>query len=141
MIACPDNQTVNTKPSQAYATVVWTNPQVTDNSQQNSTITCDANSGDQFEIGETEVTCQAVDPTGNQAICAFTVMIEGKSIISISQFYNFGQHCCKKSIPYGKIIPRAPVTMLKHEIMLLVTYQSPTLKGGGGGGIPVCKRL
>ena len=77
MIVCPVNQTVNTEPSQAYATVVWTDPQVTDNSQQIPTITCDADSGSDFKIGENEVTCRAVDPTGNQATCSFTVKIEG----------------------------------------------------------------
>ena len=57
--------------------MVWTDPQVTDNSGQIPTITCDTNFGSQFRIGETEVTCQAVDPTGNQATCTFTVKIEG----------------------------------------------------------------
>ena len=71
MIICPDNQ------SQANAIVVWTDPEVADNSGQIHTITCDAESGNQFGIGETEVTCQAVDPTGNQATCMFTVKIEG----------------------------------------------------------------
>ena len=82
MIVCPDNQTVNTEPSQAYSTVVWTDPQVIDNSGQIPTITCDADSGSQFGIGENKVICQAVDPTGNQATCTFTVKIEGKNIIS-----------------------------------------------------------
>ena len=77
MITCPVNQTVNTQPSQAYASVVWTDPQVTDNSGQIPTITCDAESGSQFGIGENKVICQAVDPTGNQATCTFTVKIEG----------------------------------------------------------------
>ena len=57
--------------------MVWNKPQVTDNSGQIPTITCDADSGSQFRIGEKEVTCQAVDPTGNQATCSFTVKIEG----------------------------------------------------------------
>ena len=48
-----------------------------DNSGQIPTMTCDAESGSQFEIGETKVTCQAVDPTGNQATCMFIVKIEG----------------------------------------------------------------
>ena len=43
----------------------------------------------------------------------------------------FDKIVAKKWTPYGKIIPRAPVTTLKHEIVLLVTYQPPTLKGGG----------
>ena len=42
--------------------------------------------------------------------------------------YNLGQNCCKKL---------TPMAMLKHEIEHLI----PILKGGGGGGIPVCKRL
>ena len=78
MITCPVNQTVNTQPSKAYASVSWTDPQVTDNSGQIPTITCDAESGSQFGIGEAEVTCQAVDPTGNQATCTFTVKIKGR---------------------------------------------------------------
>ena len=57
--------------------MVWNNPQVTDNSGQIPTITCDADSGSHFRISETEVTCQAVDPTGNKATCSFTVKIEG----------------------------------------------------------------
>ena len=77
MITCPANQTLNSKPSQAYASVIWNDPQVTDNSGQIPTITCDADSGSQFRIGETEVVCQAVDPTGNQATCTFSVKIEG----------------------------------------------------------------
>ena len=77
IIACPVNRTVNTEPSQAYATMVWTDPQATDNSGQIPTITCDADSGSNFEIGETEVICQAVDPTGNHATCKFTVKVEG----------------------------------------------------------------
>ena len=77
MITCPVNQTVNIEASKAYASVSWTDPQVTDNSGQIPTITCDAVSGSQFGIGETEVTCQAVDPRGNQATCTFTVKIKG----------------------------------------------------------------
>ena len=77
VIACPTNRTVNTEPSQAHAAVTWTDPQVTDNSGETFTLTCDVESGSQFEIGETEVICQAVDPTGNQAACMFTVKIQG----------------------------------------------------------------
>ena len=90
MITCPVNQTVNTQPSKANASVVYTDPQATDNSGQIPTITCDAESGSQFWIGETEVTCQAVDPTGNQATCTFTVKIKGSLFtffICVIRFY------------------------------------------------------
>ena len=78
VIACPPNQSLyNTDQGQALTTVVWTDPQVTDNSGRIPTTTCDTESGSQFGIGETEVTCQAVDSTGNQAMCMFTVEIKG----------------------------------------------------------------
>ena len=47
----------------------------------------------------------------------------------------------KKLTPYGKIIPHSPVTMLKHEIVFLVTQHHPAVNGGGRGGVLVGKRL
>ena len=82
VITCPINQTIKSEQNKAHATVVWTDPQVTDNSGQVPTITCDAESGSQFGIGETEVTCQVVDPAGDQAMCMFTVSIYGKKSMS-----------------------------------------------------------
>ena len=79
LITCPTNQTGNTDPSLAHATVVWTDLLVSDNSEQISTTTCDVQSGSQFGIGETEVICQAVDSSGNMATCTFSVNIEGRS--------------------------------------------------------------
>ena len=80
VITCPVNQTINTELSQAHATVIWTDLQVTDNSGQIPTITCDHESGSQFAIGKNEVICQAVDPAGNKATCTFTVEIKGNCI-------------------------------------------------------------
>ena len=57
--------------------VAWIDPQATDNSGQISTMTCDVESGSRFQIGKTEVICQAVDPSKNQASCLFIVQIEG----------------------------------------------------------------
>ena len=48
-----------------------------DNSKVPPIVTCSADSGSQFEIGETEVTCKAVDLAGNQANCSFTVNVRG----------------------------------------------------------------
>ena len=86
VVTCPTNSTVNTDPSKAYATVVYTDPQVNDNSGQIPTITCDVESGSHFGIGETEVICQAVDSTGNQATCTFTVTVEGNVIYFVMGF-------------------------------------------------------
>ena len=57
--------------------VTWSDLQATDNSGQDPAVTCSTESGSQFGIGETEVICQAVDPSGNQATCMFTVKIAG----------------------------------------------------------------
>ena len=81
VIVCPANQTLATDPSQAHAIVAWTDPHVTDNSRQIPNITCDVESGSQFGLRETEVTCQIIDLAGNIATCMFTVKIEGKRII------------------------------------------------------------
>ena len=77
VLTCPAKQAVNTEPSRSYAKVVWTDPQAIDNSRDLTTITCDFESGSYFEIGETQVTCQAVDPTGNWATCTFDVQTKG----------------------------------------------------------------
>ena len=60
--------------------VTWNDLQTTDNSGQSPIVTCNTESGSLFEIGKTEVICQAVDPSGNQAMCMFTVKIEGNVI-------------------------------------------------------------
>ena len=79
LTACPSNKTVVTDFSQPTAVVIWRDLQATDNSGQDPTVTCSTESGSQFtyRIGETDVICKAVDPTGNKAMCTFTVTIEG----------------------------------------------------------------
>ena len=78
---CPVDQTCVARPKQTNTSVAWTDPQGTDNSGQNLTMTCDAESGGQFGIGLTTVTCQAVDPSGNKATCMFTVKIKGNGYL------------------------------------------------------------
>ena len=78
VLACPGNETTNTEPKQANATVVWSDPQVNDNSGHLCTITCNVESGSQFEIGETEVICQAFDLSGNRGVCSFAVVVIGR---------------------------------------------------------------
>ena len=77
---CPNNRSLETIFGQPYAVVNWPDPEATDNSKQNLTITCEAESGSQFRIGETEVICQAMDAAGNQATCVFTIKIKGNRI-------------------------------------------------------------
>ena len=58
--------------------MVWTDPVATDNSKLVPTVTCNSENRRYFEIGETEIMCQALDQEGNQATCAFIVDVIGK---------------------------------------------------------------
>ena len=78
IIICPTNKTLETDLKKSTALVVWTDPESTDNTKLTPTVTCDAQIGSHFEIGETEVVCQAVDQAGNLATCSFTVEVVGR---------------------------------------------------------------
>ena len=88
MVVCPNNQSLEADIGKSTAVATWTDPQATDNSGQKSTIICSIESGSQFEIGLTEVVCKALDATGNQATCAFTVEIKGEKIKLIQLLSN-----------------------------------------------------
>ena len=77
VVACPTSRAVYTDPGQAYATVVYNDLLVNDNSGHIPTITCDVEYGSHFGIGNTDVVCEVVDSLGNQATCTFTVTVEG----------------------------------------------------------------
>ena len=79
-IYCPPDFYEVTDPGEPGAVVTW---EVTanDNSGIQPTIECDAGglqSGDQFPIGNTYVTCTATDGAGNQATCTFTINVNGE---------------------------------------------------------------
>ena len=78
MTFCLNNKTTFTGFGQPTAIVVWDDLQATDSSGKQFTVTCSVESGSQFGIGETEVVCQAVDPSKNQETCVFTVEVKGK---------------------------------------------------------------
>ena len=63
--------------NQSSDVVSWANIEATDNSGQIPTVTCSIKSTTEFKIGKTDVKCQAVDPSGNHAICNFTVQSKG----------------------------------------------------------------
>ena len=85
-ISCPANQTKDTASGLSTAVVVWTEPQATDNSRVPTTVSCSVASGDQFEIGKTEVICEARDPSGNEAFCLFAIKVIGKLVHGIYYF-------------------------------------------------------
>ena len=96
MVICPADQTVHTDLGQAYATLFYTDPLVTDNADEPPVITCDVESGSQIGIGESEVICQAVDLTGNRGSCSFTVLVTGRYrlLINIVHLSFCNMHLC-----------------------------------------------
>ena len=84
ILICPVNQTLETDLRQPTAAAVWDNPLVTDNAKISPSVTCNANSGSLFEIGQTNVLCEAWDSNGNYATCTFTIDVKSKfGIVSI----------------------------------------------------------
>ena len=75
---CPANQTLQTPLNQSTALAVWDGPECSDNSGSSLTLTCSIESGKQFRIGKTGVVCDAIDYSGNNATCAFTIDVTGK---------------------------------------------------------------
>ena len=64
-----------------------------DNSGVQPTIVCDAGglqSGDEFPIGVTLVTCTATDAAGNQVSCSFQIEVRGEVKSKCSELNNIG---------------------------------------------------
>ena len=75
---CPVDLYKNTSLEVSTALVVWKDPEVSDNSGHNPTVTCYPQKGN-FTIGHTEVHCEAVDDNRNKAKCTFNVTVFGKN--------------------------------------------------------------
>jgi hypothetical protein len=76
ILDCPSDTTV--APSAGcFANVFWDQPLVVDNCGELN-LQVSHVSGDQFPIGETVVTYLASDACGNQAMCSFTIKVEGE---------------------------------------------------------------
>ena len=75
--SCPPNITQKTDDGKPTAAVTWVLPIASDNSNETVEITCFPASGANFTIGKTNVTCKAVDSSGNKATCNFPAFING----------------------------------------------------------------
>ena len=83
MISGPDNMIVTiplgTPPGSGQTTVTWTPPTATDNSGFAILIDASHQPGDTFSTGTTTVTYTYRDPSGNEAVFDFDVVVrEGK---------------------------------------------------------------
>ena len=74
---CPVNQTLDTQTGRPTAIAFWHHPSATDNSGDKPKVTCNPMSGGNFTIGQTLVTCEAVDSSGNTNACTFQIGVKG----------------------------------------------------------------
>ena len=73
----------DTDAGQPTASVIWTEPYVTDNWPLDITITQDYSPGDNFGIGVTTVKYTAMDNAGNTENYSFNVIIQGTITASV----------------------------------------------------------
>ena len=76
-IVCGGDHSVKAEEGRSSAVVVWKDPAVSYNSGGILQVSCDPKSGTSFTIGQTTVICEAVDYSGNKAVCSFRVNVTG----------------------------------------------------------------
>ena len=60
------------------SSTITINPGVSDNTDWSPSVACSHNSGDAFQLGDTNVTCNATDDSGNTGTCTFMITIQGR---------------------------------------------------------------
>ena len=83
---CPGHQAVTTESDKPTQLLEWEPPIATDNSRDDPTVTCNPPSGSNFNIGQTSVTCTAVDAHGNSKNCIFYVDVNGTLFVCLFVF-------------------------------------------------------
>ena len=78
MLVCNEDQSFQTDEGEATAMVKREEAiKISDNSGSISHIACTPQLGTNFSIGQTEVSCEAVDGSGNRAECSFQLNVIG----------------------------------------------------------------
>ena len=68
----------STDPGKSTAMVVWKDPLAVDTNGKDLELMCRPFPGSEFQIGETEVKCFAVDDNKEELACTFLITINGK---------------------------------------------------------------
>ncbi|XP_070545132.1 serine-rich adhesin for platelets-like [Ptychodera flava] len=82
-IDCPQNIDTNTNTGMPSVSVTWSIPSASDNSG-NVSVSSSHDPGSDFIIGVTDVSYEAVDPSGNKDSCSFTVRVQDVQSPSIT---------------------------------------------------------
>ena len=76
-MTCPVDQKLETDKESSTAVVVWQRPIATDFFGNFLKVTCAPSSGSFFNIGLSNVMCEAFDSIGSSKTCFFEVNVEG----------------------------------------------------------------
>lgn len=80
-VVCPDDIRREINLGQGSVSVSWSDATATDNSGRVSLVSRSHSPGSQFNTGITTVTYTFEDPSGNQGLCSFNVLvIEGRLV-------------------------------------------------------------
>ena len=78
LLACNDDQSFQTAEGEPTAMVKREEAiRISDNSGSIAHVSCIPQLGTNFSIGQTEVSCEAVDGSGNRAECSFQLNVIG----------------------------------------------------------------
>ncbi len=88
--ACPDDLFVAVPPGAQSTTLDFEEPTATDNCSPPGATTCVPAPGEPVGLGTTAVSCTATDDSGNDATCAFDVVVANQSIQEIPTASNLG---------------------------------------------------
>ncbi len=92
---CSFHQSINNDPGKPSALATWTNPTATDNTEGIPQVTCYPESGTDFFIGVTSVTCHAKSINGHVATCDFEIVVTGRFITLIFFIFSTLNMQCK----------------------------------------------
>ncbi|XP_059141737.1 uncharacterized protein LOC131929503 isoform X2 [Physella acuta] len=84
VLKCPSTITAVSKPKKQPVSVTWGSWSVSDNSNEFVTVSSSAVSGQLFPVGQTVVSVQATDKSGNHATCSFLVNVTFNTCPAIS---------------------------------------------------------
>ena len=136
-LTCPSNRTVES-PNGGAVTVTFDQPQASGGSTP-VTTTCTPQSGTQFALGNTSVSCQARDAASQVASCGFSVAVQGTPQLQASRFLAFGDSITAGviSAPLPLMIVSPPESypfVLQDRLVARYRQQTPLVLNEGNPG-------
>lgn len=136
-LACASPVTIENSVGAAQP-VAYTAPTVTNGSTP-VTVTCTPASGSMFQLGETVVTCTAVDAIARQATCSFPVTVRHRQL-ALTNFLAYGDSMTEgengQRINFVPIVDRANSypTLLQQLFASRIPGQNILVTNAGLGG-------